>query len=96
MDFSGFKASRLPFTFQERQFSLMSVDKIFASQWLSESHLIIGTKCNRILIIDAKTGNIIGNIPTIKSISTETFLVDSLIQTSGIHSIAGKTGYILT
>ncbi|XP_018019447.1 DDB1- and CUL4-associated factor 12 homolog isoform X2 [Hyalella azteca] len=35
------------------------VDKVFCSQWLSSSKIIMGTKCNRIKVYDSKTCSIL-------------------------------------
>ena len=39
---------KLPQLFQAKEFDMGSIDKIFASQWLDESNVVYGTKCNNV------------------------------------------------
>lgn len=43
-----FAAQRQPALFKEREVSIDGVDKIFASQWLSDTEVACGTKCNQV------------------------------------------------
>ncbi|KAJ1564574.1 DDB1- and CUL4-associated factor 12 [Nowakowskiella sp. JEL0078] len=46
----------LPRIRMEHEFQMKSYDKIFASAWLTSTQVVVGTKCNRLLIIDTQTG----------------------------------------
>ncbi len=47
-DMDNFVALRLPPLLREKQLRWNESDKIFASQWLSEDHVLVGTKCNKV------------------------------------------------
>ena len=82
----------LPITFRETSFSniashsaptttseanLFHTDKIFAATWLNSNDLILGTKCNRILVLDTLTGRRI-EIPPIVGHRTRQNIPSSL------------------
>ncbi|KAI8853554.1 WD40-repeat-containing domain protein [Chytridium lagenaria] len=46
---------RLPAKLQERQFDVSGLDKIFASLWLNDSEIVLGTKCNRLIVMNVNT-----------------------------------------
>lgn len=50
--------TRLPFLLKEKEFDLKSsnINKIFTAQWLDERKCILGTKCNKLVILDTFTG----------------------------------------
>lgn len=48
MRMQHFAAQRQPTLFKEREVTVDSVDKIFASQWLSDTEVACGTKCNQV------------------------------------------------
>ncbi|KAJ3218970.1 DDB1- and CUL4-associated factor 12 [Dinochytrium kinnereticum] len=48
-------ARRLPMIVKERQFDVSGLDKIFASMWLNESEIVLGTKCNRLIVLNVHT-----------------------------------------
>lgn len=77
--------SRLPNILQEREFDLVktNINKIFCAQWLDESKVILGSKCNHLLVLDTKNGRQFF-INTLKSHP------DSVVtnQNCGIHSIS--------
>ena len=43
-------AQRLPHLLREKQLRWNESDKIFTSQWLSESSVLVGTKCNKVSV----------------------------------------------
>ena len=45
---AGGLARSLPRCLRERRLNLGEMDKVFASQWLSENEVIVGTKCNKV------------------------------------------------
>lgn len=55
---SGHFTSRLPRVLVEHEFDLVSskVNKIFCGQWLDERRCLLGTKCNKLLLLDTFTG----------------------------------------
>ena len=61
---SHYTARKLPSIIKEREFSLPETDKIFASEWLSDTEIVLGTKCNKIQILDTITGKMV-NIPSV-------------------------------
>ena len=45
----GHRASRrLPYLLQERVLEIGRKDKVFASQWITEDEVAVGTKCNKV------------------------------------------------
>ena len=41
-------AKKIPYMLGENKVNLGEVDKVFASEWLSEDVVIFGTKCNQV------------------------------------------------
>jgi WD repeat-containing protein 40A len=75
----------LPFILKERDLTLKNcnLNKIFCAQWLDDRKILMGTKCNSILIMDTTSGRYaiqspIKSHPSSKQINNH----------CGIHSIA--------
>ena len=76
-------SQNIPKILTEKELDLGSMNKVFASQWLNDSQVVLGTKCNKLMVIDVGTNDLV-NIPTIKS-SKDSKPADC---PCGIHSIA--------
>ncbi|KAJ3275009.1 DDB1- and CUL4-associated factor 12 [Terramyces sp. JEL0728] len=81
---------KLPGSLKEQEFDMAGVDKVFSCAWLDDEHVILGTKCQRMVVLNIKTKRQI-EIPGCNAInypsSAENGLY-KLMQCSGIHSIA--------
>ncbi|CAH1795744.1 unnamed protein product [Owenia fusiformis] len=62
----NYVAAQIPGLLQEQAFQLGRINKIFASQWLSERKVVIGSKCNQIAVLDLFTKQM-AMIPSLKS-----------------------------
>jgi len=80
---SSYLARQLPALLNEREYNMGRINKIFAAQWVSERQVSIGTKCNKLLVLDLDTKQI-ANIPKLKSSKNST----PADCPCGIHSIA--------
>ncbi|KAL3314414.1 DDB1- and CUL4-associated factor 12 [Cichlidogyrus casuarinus] len=67
---------------KKRQLDIGTRDKVFASQWLDNNHLIYGTKCNTLSVLDIDAGTSV-NIPLIEDDEPD----PPLASACGIHSI---------
>ena len=47
-------AKKVPYMLAETKIHLGEVDKVFASEWLSEDVVIFGTKCNQVCMWSTK------------------------------------------
>jgi hypothetical protein len=77
--------AKLPFILKEHDLTVQNcnLNKIFASQWIDERKCIMGTKCNKIIIMDTISGkyaiqNPLKSHPSSKQVSNH----------CGIHSIS--------
>ncbi|KAJ3127476.1 hypothetical protein HK100_009749 [Physocladia obscura] len=43
----------------------IEMNKIFASVWLDSERIIVGTKCNRLVVLDVAKGRVVSEIPPI-------------------------------
>lgn len=78
---------RLPKTWEEQECVLANMDKIFCSVWLNDTQILMGTKCQNLIILDAVTGK---KILLPKALDNLIEFEDPPIQSqcSGIHSLA--------
>ena len=84
----------LPSTLQEQPFDSTGFDKIFSSSWLSDTTIVFGTKCNRLVALNVETQqNVIVPLSSPSEPSTDQ-TIDSIDYgdlsgaCSGIHAIA--------
>ncbi|KAJ3352341.1 DDB1- and CUL4-associated factor 12 [Allomyces javanicus] len=52
-------AARLPGTLMERPLALTGFDKVFATQWINAHQIVVGTKCNRLLLLDTNSPRVL-------------------------------------
>lgn len=69
---------------REREYDLGTRNKIFCSQWLNHRQVVMGSKCNNILVLDVNTGKTfkIPNLPSSGNCKPRT-----PVQPCGIHAI---------
>ncbi|CAG8722372.1 10347_t:CDS:2, partial [Acaulospora colombiana] len=53
--YSSFVSGKLPYLLKESQIDLENHDKIFSSHWISQNEIVLGTKCNKLLILNIET-----------------------------------------
>jgi len=76
-------AQHLPEAVKENELSFGEFDKIFAAQWLDETHIIVGTKCNKLAVQNIVTKKTF-EIPMLTG-SPDVIQPD---KNCGIHSIS--------
>lgn len=85
-----FSNRRVPFLWKEKEFDLGELNKVFASQWIAHDSVVMGTKCNKLVVLDVLTGRM-SHIPMIKGpTSYPPRHVED--EGSGIHSISINPG----
>lgn len=77
-----FVTQQIPGLLEEKEYKMGKINKIFSAKWLNNNQIAIGTKCNKLLILDVNTGRIL-NIPSLKS-SDKSYPSEC---PCGIHSI---------
>ncbi|KAH9518562.1 DDB1- and CUL4-associated factor 12 [Bulinus truncatus] len=80
---TDFVSQHLPSILKEKEMNLGKINKIFASKWLTDSQVVLGTKCNKLMVMDIKNNNLV-HIQSLKS-SKESIPAEC---PCGIHSIA--------
>ncbi|KAF9438902.1 DDB1- and CUL4-associated factor 12 [Entomortierella beljakovae] len=48
-------SSKIPYLLKEKEFWVEGYDKIFAATWLSSDEVLMGTKCNKIILLNTQT-----------------------------------------
>ncbi|CAD5124357.1 unnamed protein product [Dimorphilus gyrociliatus] len=69
---------------RDRKIDLGEVNKVFASAWINSTHVAVGTKCNRLLIIDVVEQRVDATIESLKSSRLNSSTIE---QNCGIHAI---------
>ena len=87
---SEYVLQKLPGVLSEREFEISQYDKIFASAWLNNHQVLVGTKCQKLIVIDTITGGktLIPSILDSIELSCNSQAISSAATSSGIHSIA--------
>jgi len=82
---SSYISRRVPALLKEREYKTDGYDKVFASVWWTDEEVIIGTKCNKLAVINVVTGKKI-EIPSV--VPAGTVASTDPIHCSGIHALA--------
>lgn len=77
-------SNRLPILLKETEYNLQRINKIFAATWVTDRQVVFGTKCNKLIVLDLLTKQMV-YIPMLKSSDDSQHVVDC---PCGIHSIA--------
>jgi WD repeat-containing protein 40A len=87
-NYSDLISRKLPGVFQENAYQSNEMDKIFTSAWLSDSEVVFGTKCNKMVVLNVHTNKMFYIPSVFDAASTQERLVPMAGHCSGIHSIA--------
>ena len=83
-----FLIRKTPQALKENVYETSGVDKIFASAWISDQEVVLGTKCDKIVVLNTQTGKQI-QIPSFSEYTTVQHVWEANVtQCSGIHAIA--------
>jgi WD repeat-containing protein 40A len=82
---SSYKSDKVPRLMEENEISLENHDKIFSSHWISHNEVVIGSKCNKLLILNVQTNKRF-EIPLVSEQNIESS--QEIRNCSGIRSIA--------
>ena len=77
---------RLPARLEEFSFDLEGVDKIFSATWISDDQVLLGTKCQNLILLDVNTVKKI-KLPGMTAVQTDQPYNS---HTYGIHAIASN------
>ncbi|TPX32075.1 hypothetical protein SmJEL517_g04738 [Synchytrium microbalum] len=88
----AYTARRVPHLLLEREFDVSGLDKVFAAAWLSDSEVVMGTKCDRMFVLDTDLMKKI-EIPTVHHTGMMNN-VKVLSPSSSISSVSGSMSMI--
>lgn len=86
---STYVAGKSPYVLRQNQFDLSGYDKVFAGAWLNDTDVVLGTKCNKLLVMNTTTSRSI-EIPSVQTSEQQIHDArsNSSLACAGIHSIA--------
>ncbi|CAG8608675.1 5103_t:CDS:2 [Funneliformis caledonium] len=84
-NYSSYKSDKIPQLMREKEISLENHDKIFSSHWISHNEVVVGSKCNKLLILNVQTNKRF-EIPLVSEQNREP--PQEIRNCSGIRSIA--------
>ncbi|RIA88504.1 WD40-repeat-containing domain protein [Glomus cerebriforme] len=85
MNYSSYKSDKIPRLMKEHEINLENHDKIFSSHWISLNEVVIGSKCNKLLILNVQTNKRF-EIPLVHEQNMDSS--QEIRNGSGIRSIA--------
>lgn len=68
---SSFVSQHMPDLFQEKEFKMGKINKIFCSKWLDDKQVVLGTKCNKVGTVYKALYNLTLNINNGRSFIAE-------------------------
>ncbi|GBC45853.1 uncharacterized protein OCT59_013715 [Rhizophagus irregularis] len=82
---SSFKSGKIPQLMKEIEIDMENHDKVFSSHWISYNEVVVGTKCNKLLILNVQTNKRF-EIPLVCEQNLDS--TQEIRNCSGIRSIA--------